>query len=80
MSAVGGLFTKELVSEIQKNASNEGGRAVIFPLSNPTPVAECTAVEAHEWTDNKCVFASGSPFPEMELEGKMMTPSQCNNM
>jgi malate dehydrogenase (oxaloacetate-decarboxylating)(NADP+) len=80
VSACAGLFTEPLVRAVQRNAAMEGERGVIFPLSNPTPVAECTAEQAFEWTDDKCVFASGSPFPELEVDGKMMTPSQCNNM
>jgi len=80
VSACAQLFTKELVSQVQHNAATEGERAIIFPLSNPTPVAECTAEQAFEWTDDKCVFASGSPFPPLKVNGEMMTPSQCNNM
>ena len=64
LSTVGGLFTEKLVSTVHRAAKAEGGRPVIFPLSNPTAKAECTAEEAYRWTDGECVFASGSPFPE----------------
>jgi malic enzyme len=36
LSAVGQLFTKELVAGVQEAAEAEGGAATIFPLSNPT--------------------------------------------
>ena len=52
---------------------------VIMPLSNPTSRAECTAEAAQRCTNGRAIFASGSPFKDVEYEGKTIASSQCNN-
>lgn len=54
-------------------------RPIIFPLSNPTAKAECTADQAFEWSNGSVIFASGSPFPEVKVGERVLKPTQGNN-
>ncbi|KAH7091258.1 hypothetical protein FB567DRAFT_436171 [Paraphoma chrysanthemicola] len=76
LSTIGGAFNKDI---LQKMATNND-RPIIFPLSNPSSKSECTFEEAVLNTEGRCLFASGSPFPAMEWEDKLLTPGQGNNM
>lgn len=77
VTAVGGLFTEKIVRAFHENCPE---RPILFPLSNPTTKAECTAEQAYEWTNGECIFASGSPFDPVAWGNTTLYPSQCNNM
>eukprot|EP01103_Thecamoeba_quadrilineata_P014842 TRINITY_DN4528_c0_g1_i2.p1 TRINITY_DN4528_c0_g1~~TRINITY_DN4528_c0_g1_i2.p1 ORF type:complete len:504 (+),score=105.86 TRINITY_DN4528_c0_g1_i2:239-1750(+) len=76
LSGAARTFTQDVVQEMAKHVE----RPIIFPMSNPTSLAECTAKEAFEWTNGKCLFASGSPFDPVQINGKTFYTSQGNNM
>lgn len=71
-----GTFTREVVEMM----ADINDRPVIFALSNPTSRAECTAEQAYSWSGGRAIFASGSPFDSVELDGRQHIPGQGNNV
>ena len=74
-TGVAGSFTRAAIERMAR--FNE--RPVILALSNPTSRAECTAEEACRWSEARALFASGSPFPDVPMRGRMFKSSQSNN-
>lgn len=72
LSTIGGAFTPEMLTKMGQ--WNE--HPIIFPLSNPSANSECTFEEAFKYTNGKALFASGSPFPSIEHDGKVEIPGQ----
>uniref|UniRef100_A0A5B6ZK54 Malic enzyme n=1 Tax=Davidia involucrata TaxID=16924 RepID=A0A5B6ZK54_DAVIN len=78
LSGVGGIFNMEVLKAMRESDSP---KPAIFAMSNPTMNAECTAVDAFNHAGENIVFASGSPFANVDLgNGKVGHVNQANNM
>ncbi|KAK0582043.1 hypothetical protein LWI29_020780 [Acer saccharum] len=78
LSGVGGIFNEEVLKAMRESDST---KPAIFAMSNPTLNAECTAADAFKHAGENIVFASGSPFENIDLgNGKVGYVNQANNM
>lgn len=70
-----GAFSEEVVKEMAKHTA----RPVIFPLSNPTKLAEAKAADLLKWTDGKALVATGIPVNDIDYQGTTYHIGQANN-
>lgn len=68
-------FTKEIVEAMYENTE----RPMIFPLSNPTKLAEASAKDLIEWSDGKAFVATGIPADTVSYKGVDYVIGQANN-
>ncbi len=74
-STKGGAFTEAVVKAMAANTECP----IIFPLSNPTELAEATAKDLLVWTNGKALVATGIPTDPVELNGVTYEIGQANN-
>lgn len=70
-----GTFTEAIVKEMAAHTK----RPVIFPLSNPTRLAEAKAADLIKWTNGRALVATGIPAGDVEYQGVTYQIGQANN-
>lgn len=68
-------FTKEIVEAMCENTK----RPMIFPLSNPTKLAEAKAEDLIKWSEGKAFVATGIPADTVSYKGVDYIIGQANN-
>ena len=61
-------FTESIVRDMARHVR----QPIIFPLSNPTERSEATPAELDSWTEGRAVIGTGSPFPPLKRNGKVI--------
>lgn len=70
-----GAFTQDIVTEMAQHTD----RPIVFPLSNPTQLAEAKAQDLIEWTKGKALVATGIPADPVDYQGVKYEIGQANN-
>lgn len=74
-STVPGTFTESIIREMAAHTE----RPIIFPLSNPTRLAEAKAEDLIKWTDGRALVATGIPAADVTYNGVTYQIGQANN-
>jgi len=71
-----GAFTHAVVNAMTAVTAEP----IILPMSNPTSISEGTPGKIMEWSDNRALIATGSPFDNLEIDGQSRRVGQANNV
>ncbi len=69
------LFDEPLMRSVAAHAE----RPIVLPLSNPTDHSEARPADILRWTDGRAFVGTGSPFPDVDWEGRSLEIGQANN-
>jgi malate dehydrogenase (oxaloacetate-decarboxylating) len=76
LSGVAGAFDEALVRDMAAHVE----RPVIFPSSNPSSNSEAVPADLYAWTNGRCLVATGSPYPDVDYDGRRFRVGQGNNV
>ena len=74
-STAPGTFTEAIVRKMASWCEHP----IIFPLSNPTELAEATAEDLIRWSDGRAMVATGVPRDSVKYNGTVYEIGQANN-
>lgn len=74
-SAQPGAFSQDIVETMTTHCE----RPIIFPLSNPDEKCEAQPADILNWSSGKALIATGTAFPPVEYQNRMVQIAQCNN-
>ncbi|KGP62863.1 malate dehydrogenase [Legionella norrlandica] len=74
-SAQTGAFSQDIIETM--SAACE--RPIIFPLSNPDDKCEAQPADILAWSKGRALIATGTAFPAIEYQNRMVQIAQCNN-
>jgi malate dehydrogenase (oxaloacetate-decarboxylating) len=74
-SAQPGAFSQHIVETMTQHCD----RPIIFPLSNPDEKCEATPADILKYSHGKALIATGTSFPAVEYQNRLVEIAQCNN-
>lgn len=74
-SAQTGAFSQDIIETMSQTCD----RPIIFPLSNPDEKCEAQPADILKWSLGKALIATGTAFPAIEYQNRMVQIAQCNN-
>jgi malate dehydrogenase (oxaloacetate-decarboxylating) len=75
VSSQPGKFTEPII----RGMAGKVERPIVFPLSNPSDRAEAVPDDIIHWTNGRALVATGTEFPPVHLDDKLLEIAQCNN-
>jgi malate dehydrogenase (oxaloacetate-decarboxylating) len=75
VSGQAGAFSERIVRAMARGVD----RPIIFPLSNPTLRSEAAPQDLLDWTEGRAIVGTGSPFPPVTRDGRIVKIDQTNN-
>ncbi|ASQ45649.1 NAD-dependent malic enzyme [Legionella clemsonensis] len=74
-SAQPGAFSQDIIETMSATCE----RPIIFPLSNPDEKCEAHPADIMNWSQGKALIATGTAFPAVEYQNRLLQIAQCNN-